>query len=279
MKRVYPGHLCVPAALVFAGMTVCALLGGHCPAAEKLPDATDLARRMVERAQAVARGERGPQYTYEKRSLLEELSANGQTNKSTEKIYQVTLVGGFPFNRLVRIQGRELTNDELKKEQQREDRFQQKVTSGEARKKALGKEGWVTTELLDRYQFTVQERVLLQNRPTLVVSFKPKDGKLPSKTFQDKILNRVSGTVWVDEADADAAKLTVNLGESVSLGILGVLGSLERFEMSLERQRLPDGVWVNTRQNLLLYCRKLLSTSRYRNTEESSGFKKVEAKG
>jgi hypothetical protein len=247
-------------------------------ATERLPESSEVTRRMIARAQAVARDEQGPQYSYEKRTLLKQLDAEGQIIKSEERLYQVRLMAGFPFTRLVRIQGRELNREELEKEQLREEKFQQKFTSVDARRMAARKEAWVTAQLLERYKFVVKERVILDSRPTLVVAFKPKPGILPAKTVHDKLLNRMGGTVWVDEEDADAARLRVNLLEAISLGWFGVLGSLSRCELALERQRMPEGVWVNAKQTLLVHCRKLAVPLRFCSTEESSGFLRVNVK-
>jgi hypothetical protein len=237
--------------------------------------ASEVTRRMIERSQAVARAERGTQYTYEKRSLLEPLDAAGHVLKPEEKIYQVTLIGGLPLNRLVKIQGRELSSEELKEEDARQERFRQRFVSGDAKTLAARKEGLVTPELLDRYHFEVKERVILANRPTLVLAFRPKEENLPSKAVQDKLLNRMAGTIWIDEGDADTARLVVSLAEPVWLGWFGLLGSLSRCELTLERQRMPDGVWINTRQVLFIQCRQLMATMRFRTTEESRGVKKV----
>jgi hypothetical protein len=59
------------------------------------------------------------------------------------------------------------------------------------------------------------------------------------------------------------------------MGWFGLLGSLTRCDVSLERQRMPDSVWVNTRLALFIQCRKLTTTMRFRTTEESSGFEKA----
>jgi hypothetical protein len=56
-----------------------------------------------------------------------------------------------------------------------------------------------------------------------------------------------------------------------------MLGSLSRCDLSLDRKRMPEGVWVNARQILQIQCRKLASTLRFRSTEESSEYKKVVA--
>ncbi len=127
-------------------------------------------------------------------------------------------------------------------------------------------------ELLNRYDFQVLERVVLSNRPTLVVKFKPKAGELPAQTIQDRLLNRMAGTIWVDEAESDITRLMVGMVEPFSLGWLGWIGSLNQCELNLDRQRMPDGVWLNRRLTLLIQCRKLATNLRLRITEESSGY-------
>jgi hypothetical protein len=210
--------------------------------------------------------------------LRESLDATGRPLTSEEKLYQVTLIEGrpFTFNRLVKIQGRELSSEESRREDAREAKFRQRFISADAKEPAARKEGVMTPELLGRYQFAVEQRVVLSNRPTLVLTFKPKEGNLPSKTVQEKLLNRMAGRLWIDEEDADPARLEASLVEPVSVGWFGMLGSLSRFDVSMERQRMPGGVWINTKQALLIQGRKLTATMRFRSTEESSGFQKVE---
>ncbi len=265
-----PGLLTV---FVIVGVLSCLPLPSR--AASDLPSASEVLHRMIERAQVVARKVEGPHYTYQKRSLLEHLDAAGHRLDSEERIYQVTLIAGFPFNRLVRIQGRELTTEEQKREQRKEERFQARFTSVNASNMIARKEAWLTPELLDRFEFVVKERVTLNERPTLLLAFSPKKGKLPEKAIHDKFLNRMAGTVWLDEQDAEAAKLSVHLTETVSLGWFGLLGSLSQCELTLERKPMPGGVWVNTSQALRIQYRKLASTIRFRTTEESSRFKTI----
>ena len=247
-------------------------------AAEQLPGASEVTQRMIERSRAVAHAAQGPQYTYQKRALRETLDAAGRSLTSEEKIYQVTLIAGLPFKRLVKIQGRELSRQDSKREEAREEKSRQNFLAADAKTLAARKEGLVTPELLGRYQFAVEKRVVLCNRPTLVLTFKPKEGTLPSKTVRDKLLNRMAGTVWIDEGDADIARLEVSLAASASVGWFGLLGSLSRCDISLERQRMPDGVWINFKQVLLIQGRELAAALRFRTTDESSGFQIVEVK-
>jgi len=140
---------------------------------------------------------------------------------------------------------------------------------------ASRRQTWLTTNLLARYEFKVEDRVSLSNRPTLLLTFRPKDGKLPDEQAQDRLLNLMAGQVWVDEQDADAAKVSIGLIDTLSLGWFGWLGSLSKCDLTLERKRMPDGVWANARQSLEIQFRKVASTKRFRITEVSSGYKRV----
>src|ERR1039457_6691280 len=119
-------------------------------AGEVLPELSEVTQRMVERSQTVAQVCQGPQYTYQKRSLLQRLDAVGTPLKSEEKLYQVTLIGGFPFRRLVKIQGRELSSEELRIEDEKEAKFRQRFMSDDPEKMAARKKGMVTPALLER---------------------------------------------------------------------------------------------------------------------------------
>ena len=271
--RVCPNSSRLSVVLLITGLLNCAPQGVS--AGEVLPEPSEVTQRMIERSQKVAQVDQGPQYTYQKRSLLQRLDAVGTPLKSEEKLYQVTLIGGFPFRRLVRIQGRELSSEELRIEDEKEAKFRQRFMSDDPKKLVARKEGVVTPELLDRYQFVVEKRVVLSNRATLVLTFKPKEGNLPSSAIEDKVLNRMRGRLWIDEADAEIAKLEVSLAEPIFLGWFGLLGSLTQCDMTLERQRMPDGAWIDTKQTWLIQYRKLTATMRFRTTEISSGFKKV----
>jgi hypothetical protein len=241
--------------------------------AEVLPSASNLLQRVVERAQLVAQAPQTNHYTYNKRSLVEELGEKERVTKSTEKLYTVMLIGGLPFPRLVKVQGRELTPKELEKQNQRETAFREKVTRVDFKKKAAKKEGLATPDLIERFDFKVTKRELLEGRATLVVTFAAK-ANAPEKTMEDKIYKHVSGTLWVDEAEAEVRKLDANVRGPVSLGWFGAVGSLHKFHAIFERSRMPDGVWVNQRSMFSIAARQLWQALRLRTTEESSGFRR-----
>ena len=242
-------------------------------AAQGLPAASEIVQRMVARAQSVARAPQTNTYTYEKRAVSSELDDRNNVIKSTEKFYQVLLVGGLPFPRLVKVQGRDLTPAELERSNQREVAFRQRVTRVDMNNKAKQREGLVTSELANRFEFQVTNRVFIEGRPTLVVGVAPRSDA-PVKTIEDKIFKQVFGTLWVDEHEAEVRKVEASVHGPIPLGWFGAIGSLHKFEATIERARLPDGVWVNQKSSIWIVARKLLSMIRVKTTEEASGFKK-----
>jgi len=238
-----------------------------------LPSATNVLNRVIERASHVARDAKDEKYSYAKRTLTQELNSQGEVIQSTEKKYKVLLVLGWPFSRVVQIQGQQLSAAEIRKEDEREQDFNNKLEGRDLKKMREKKEAWIKPELLARFNFNVVSNATYANRQAWVLEFKPKAGA-PENTVQDRIYNRIAGLLWIDEEDAEIARLEAHLNEDLSLGWLGMLGSLKTCDLTLERHRMPEGIWVNANQKLLLVGRKLLSTMRYRATEESSGFQR-----
>ena len=160
-------------------------------ASADLPSASNVIARVVERASQIAK-EGEAKYLYEKRSLFEELNAHRQTTQSTEKIYEVMLIGGWPFSRLVKVQGRSLTPAEIRSEDQKEQEFRNKVAGRNLEAMAEKKEPWLLPEIVDRYEFTVLGTEEYDSRRTVVLEFKAKPGNA-ERNMQDKIYDRFAG--------------------------------------------------------------------------------------
>jgi hypothetical protein len=236
----------------------------------QLPPVRVVMDRMVERSAEWTRND--ARYSYQKRSVQEELDADGNPIGSVEKLYHVDLIQGIPFPRLVQIEGRDLTQQEIRAENERERAFRNRVTGTDPVGMVERREPLVTRELLSRYRFTLEGVGEWNERPVWVLAFTPRTSRGAMRTIQDRILGRLTGRIWVDTEDAEVARLEVVLTESFSLGWLGWMGSLQECELHLERRRMPDGVWVPSRQSLLLVGRRLMTPLRYRTTEESYGY-------
>jgi hypothetical protein len=230
-----------------------------------------LMKRIMDRSAAVAAATNAPTWAYDKRTVMEKLDGDAKVEERTEKLYRVQIIRGVPFSRLVKVEGRELTDAELKKEDQREAAFQKRLSGRDPKKAVAQREALITQELVDRYQYQALRREAIHGRQTVVVSFEAKPGK-SDDSIQDRVLNRLAGTIWVDEATADVARLEVHLTKGFSMGIFGVLGSIKDCRMDLASTPMPDGTWLPEKTNLSLSARMLLSGVRFQMEETSSNY-------
>ena len=242
-----------------------------CGAAD-LPPAADIIARVMKRAELVAQETPTNHYVYDKRTITGEMDENGAVTKSTEKLYKVELAGGLPLPRLVKITGRDLTAKELEKENEREAAFRQRVTQVDVKNKVKNKEALATPDLVKRFDFTVIKREWIDGRPTLVATFKPRPASADA-SIEDRVYQKLFGTIWVDEREAEITRIDAQLNEPVPVGWFGAIGSLNQFQGTVERARLPDGVWVNRKTMFTVKARKVFLAMHSKTIAESSGFR------
>lgn len=239
-----------------------------------LPDAHTIMKNVIRRSQETARAGEAEKYSYLKHSIEEELDPSGKPTKTIDKTYEVVPILGVPFSRLIKTQNRDLTEKETREQEKKEQEFRKKLAERQSQETGTTNKEAIDEELVNRFVFQIEGREKLHDRPIVILSFHPKASNGREKTVGDKVLGRLAGTVWVDEQEWEIAQLKLGLTADLSLGWFGMIGSIKQFDLFIERARLPDGVWVDTRQTLELGGRKLLSTMRFRNVDESSNFRK-----
>jgi hypothetical protein len=241
-------------------------------AAEPLPSGDQVVQRMLDRSAARAAVTNAPAWAYEKRTVMLKLDGDAKLEERTEKLYQVRIIQGVPFSQLVKVEGRELTEAELRKEDQREAAFQKRLSGRDPKKALAQREALVTQELVERYQYQTLRREAIHGRQTVAVSFEAKPGK-GDDSIADRVLNRLAGTLWVDEATADVARLEVHLTKGFSIGLLGMLGSIKDCRMDLASTPMTDGTWLPEKTKVSMSARMLLSSVRFQMEETSAGYR------
>ena len=212
-----------------------------------------------------------PAWAYDKRTVMEKLDGDGKVEDITEKLYRVQIIQGVPFSRLVKVEGKELSEAELNKENQREAAFQKQLSGRDPKKTVAKHEALITKDLVERYQYQTLRRETIQGRQAVVVSFKAKPGK-DDGSIEDRVLNRLAGTLWVDELTADVARLEVHLTEGFSMGVLGVMGAIKDCRMDLASRLMTDGTWLPEKTKLSLSARMFLSSVRFQMEETSANY-------
>jgi hypothetical protein len=97
-------------------------------------------------------------------------------------------------------------------------------------------------DLLNRFQFTLVRREIINGRPALMINFQPKSGVLPEQSIKDRFINRAAGCIWVDEQDYALVKADVHLTQRVNV-FGGLVGAVWKCTYSFERARTDDGLW------------------------------------
>ncbi len=195
------------------------------------------------------------------------------------RLYRVEPVRGVPYARLVSKNGGPIEGDDLKTERERWHDFLEELDKDPAEQDKDEDEEEDTDilfndELLNRYTARLEGIRELRGRPSYVLSFEPKPGKLPVRRRIDHALNRSRGEIWIDQATYEIARVSFELQERVRLW-WGILGSISNATGRFEREPVDEDAWMATEFDLYFQVRVLFSTTRRGETTRWSDFQRV----
>ncbi len=116
----------------------------------------------------------------------------------------------------------------------------------------------VTTNLLQRFRFTLAGREELAGRPAWVVDFEPAGDRQPADSLIERFINRMAGRLWIDAADAHVIRARFHLTGPVNV-VGGLVGALKHCEVFFERARTEEGLWFTRRLTWRIEGRKLFT--------------------
>ena len=167
------------------------------------------------------------------------------------KTYQVTMIEGSPYDRLVAINGRPLSSAERAREDQKLERTiaeRRRESSSEraeriARyRKERGQDHIMLTQLTKAFDFHFVRTQRLGNRNVYVLKATPRAGYRPPN-MEAQALTGMEGTMWVDQETFEWVKVEAHVVRPVSIeGFLAKVEPGTWFEM--EKQPVGGGVWL-----------------------------------
>jgi hypothetical protein len=213
-----------------------------------LPDITAL-MHSVETNQKISEAIE-KDYLYRSVQTQEELDGHGRVKKTEMKEYDVFWVNGVPVHRLVKKDGKELSEGEQKKEEEQIDKEVAKAK--ERRAKADGKgtetdphgnEMVTVSRLLELGSFTNARRVQLNGRDTIAIDFTG-DPKAKTKNRFEDVIRDLVGTAWVDEQDRMLVKGQGHFVNSFKIGG-GIVANIQKgTSFSMEQRKVNNEVWL-----------------------------------
>ncbi len=213
-----------------------------------LPDIPELLRAVQanqKKYEAVAKD-----YLYRSVVTEEKSDGHGGVKKSETVEFDIFWLEGVPVRRLMKKNGRELSEEEQKKEGERIDKELAKAKQRRAKADEKGKdtgpggEELVTvSRLLELGSFTNPRRVQLHGRDAIAVDFAG-DPKAKTKSKFEEVIRDMAGTAWMDEQDKVLVKAQGHFINNFKVGA-GLLVNIQKgtsFEM--EQRKINDEVWL-----------------------------------
>ncbi len=234
--------------VVFASLSLSARAGETVT----LPTSEELVKRVL--AWAAARHAEKPRYSFERVADVEELDRDGKVEKRERRIYRSVEIDGESYDRLVTVDGRTLSEAEQEEEAEREKKWKER----RAERKNKQKEPYFNRKLADRFVFDVKKRELFKGRDVFVVDFTSDASKdLPEKEDEDRFLNALAGTIWVDAEEYAIVRIDARLTRTVRFG-LGLLAYFKKVHLRFEQRRSQRGDWFPHRAKTYAWGRTLL---------------------
>jgi hypothetical protein len=167
-------------------------------------------------------------------------------SKGVDRIKVTTLLG-TPYEQLVGKNGKPLSDEAAKHEEQKleKTKFAREHEPKGQRDNRIRKwkeESRFLEEAPDAFVFKMLREEKLDGRAAWVIECKPKPGFVARET-RSKMFQKLEAKVWVDQKEFQLIKVEADTLDPVSIGwVLARIGRGTRME--LEQMRLNDGTWV-----------------------------------
>jgi len=219
-------------------------------AAQSAPDAREIVRRSVEldrKNEAIARN-----YTFLERDETRMLDRSGKPKKAPEsRTFDVTLLEGSPYRRLVKRNDRPLPPEEERKEQEKLRKSideRSKETPAERQNRIAEwdrkqqRQRAPFQEIPDAFDLRLAGEETLDGRGVYVIAATPKPGYKP-KLASAAYFPKIKGKLWIDKRDNQWVRGEIETLDTISIG--GILVRLAKgSRATFEATRVNDEVWL-----------------------------------
>jgi hypothetical protein len=194
-------------------------------------------------------------YLYHSIEAVQQMDGHGNVKKTAVNEYDVFWVNGVPVRRMLRKNGKELSEEEKKKEDESIDKESAKAQARRAKADAEGRQSSArgddevtVSRLLELGKFSNAHRVQWHGRDTIVVDYVGDPKAKTRNSFENAIRDMV-GTIWVDEQDHAIARLEGHFVDNFKIGG-GLLVNIHKgFNFSMEQVRINNEVWFPAKVN------------------------------
>ena len=189
-------------------------------------------------------------YIYDVTATQTELDKNGHEKKVTDEEREIFTVNGVRIARMLKKDGRELDEKEKKKE---EERIEKEVEKARKKKDKADENGKETdsrgndvinvSRILELGTFTNAQRVMLNERPTIVADYTG-NPKVKTHNIGEAVIKDLVGRVWVDEEEKALVRGEGHFVDNFHVGG-GLLVNLKKdSSFSFVNRRVNGEIWL-----------------------------------
>ncbi|MBS1799586.1 MAG: hypothetical protein JSS95_07140 [Acidobacteria bacterium] len=213
------------------------------PAERPLPDITALMHEVEEHQHAAE--------TIQKDYIFHEVITQQATKGKTEsREFDVFWLHGVEVHKMTRKNGRDLTDDEKKKEDERIDKAVAKAKDRKSHADAKGQETdsqgheeITVSRFLALGSFTNPRRLQVSGRDTIAVDYTG-DPKAKTRNRAEDVVRTLTGTIWIDEQDRVISRLEGHFAGNYKIGGGLVMSIKKDTSFSMQQKKINGEVWL-----------------------------------
>ncbi len=246
-------------------------------AAVSAPTVDEIIRRSVAANQAGWKA--APAYSFTERDV-----ESHRGGAKTVKVYRVLMIAGSPYQRLISIGGRPLSNPQDAREQTKLKNAVERCRrqSPAAAKRRIAKyarerkqDQSMLVEMTAGFEFKLVGEGKLGGHDVWVLEASPRPGYQP-KSRETKVLTSMRGKLWIDKAQYQWVKVEAEVFKPVTYGMfIAKVGPGTKFE--LEQAPVAGGVWMPTHFSTTVRASVLGFNDNSTDDESYSGYMPNEA--
>ncbi|HEV2133242.1 MAG TPA: hypothetical protein VGR47_03180 [Terracidiphilus sp.] len=201
---------------------------------------------MLQRALASEKRLAAEQERYECRvdETTVETDKNGRVKKTKSEVDEQFFVNGIPIERTLSKDGKDLSPDQAKKENDRVMKETVKYSNQAAASKETDKQNQQIQDLVEAMMLKNGHRHIENGSSTLYYDIVPNPGYHARNLIQ-RFATVMRGTISIDEQTGEMIDLNVKSVADLKIAG-GVVASLHKgFWMHIHNHAEPDGVWLN----------------------------------
>jgi hypothetical protein len=218
-------------------------------------------------------------YTFQRRTVEDQLEKDGDVKKTEIETYQISILYGEPYEKLIARDDKPLSEKEQKKEEEKLNKFfeKQKNLSDEERQRERDKKRdkfrrEIADELPVMLTYEIVGEEQFNGQPVWVLSATPKRDYHPN-SMAAKLLSKLSGKVWITKSDYQWVKAEADLADDFTVGWF--LFKLRKgMHLEFEQTRINDEVWLPKRTFFEGGGRIAVKSGYFRSATEFSNYQK-----